>query len=79
MSATDGAYQNAVFWTSYGLLVFNERFELQLCNISEEHKEAALQEWFAHLRERLATPIAKLCPDCGTIARVCLGCGRTDC
>jgi hypothetical protein len=77
MSATDNVY---FFSTSYGLLVFNERLECIAFQGGDEHKEAALQEWFACVKRRLekadaATP----CPECGQLAKVCLGCGRCCC
>jgi len=61
-----------VFSTSYGELVFNDRYECIDFWGRAEHKEAALQEWFAFLREKLAPPKRKRRP-------VCLGCGRSDC
>ena len=56
------------FFSEYGVLWFNERFELDHFDGREEHKEAAMQDWFAFLRRRLAEPEKAgptICPGCG--------------
>ncbi len=69
-----------IFGTSYGELVFNDRFECIDFQGRPEHKEAALKEWFEHLNVKLKyKPATTTCPECGYIARACLGCGRPDC
>lgn len=72
-------YTNYLFSSSYGLLILSDRLELVSFQGHDEHKDAAMQEWFEHVRERLKPHEAPKCPECGYIARACLGCGRPDC
>jgi hypothetical protein len=60
------------FQTTWGLLVFNDRFEIVGFHGIEVHRELALQEWFAYLKRRLAVPEE-------TGPRICPGCGSTEC